>query len=162
VVLDDHETPLEIQSGARRKLIVDLASDEDREVIYRMRHEVYARELAQHRLHPEGRLRDALDDFNQYIVVRRDRKVLGFISITPPEGNRYSIDKYLSRDQLPFSIGDDLYEVRILTVHLRELASVTSRLGPGAFRVAVKNAETNRRIVEKLGAVLREEAGATG
>ncbi len=49
-------------------------------------------------------------------MVKRGDEVIGFVSITPPEGNRYSVDKYLSRDQLPFPIGDDLYEVRILTV----------------------------------------------
>jgi len=102
--------------GLRRRLIVALASEEDREIIYQMRHEVYACELAQHHRHPEGRLRDALDDFNHYIVAKRDGKVIGFVSITPPEGTRYAIDRYLSRDQLPFAVGNDLYEVRILTV----------------------------------------------
>jgi histidinol-phosphate/aromatic aminotransferase/cobyric acid decarboxylase-like protein len=41
---------------------------------------------------------------------------LGFISVTPPEGKAYSIDKYLKREQLPFPFDDKLYEVRLLTV----------------------------------------------
>jgi len=49
-----------------------------------------------------------------------------------------------------------LGKCRARGLYLRELASVTSRLGSGAFRVAVKNAETNRRIVQILGAVLQE------
>ena len=40
---------------------IALATESEREVLYRLRHEVYARELGQHPLNSEGRLRDALD-----------------------------------------------------------------------------------------------------
>jgi len=98
------------------KLVVRLAAQQDREAIYRMRHRVYAEELAQHARRPEARLRDDLDDLNHYIVAARNGDLLGFVAITSPEGRRYSIDKYLPRERLPFPLGEDLYEVRILTV----------------------------------------------
>ena len=40
----------------------------------------------------------------------------GFVSITPPGFGRYSIDKYVSRDELPFACDGKVFEVRILTV----------------------------------------------
>jgi histidinol-phosphate/aromatic aminotransferase/cobyric acid decarboxylase-like protein len=95
---------------------VDLATSEDREEIYRLRHAVYAREIHQHPENALSRLTDPLDGVNQYIVVRRGPEISGFISITPPEAPRYSIDKYLPRSELPFSADGGLYEVRLLTV----------------------------------------------
>src|SRR2546426_1083783 len=62
-------------------------------------------------------------------------EIVGFISITPPGGPGYSIDKYLSRDSLPFLFDQRLYEIRLLTVlqprRGRELATL---LMYGAFR----------------------------
>ena len=95
---------------------IAIATGEDRETIYRFRHEVYAREILQHAANPAGRLRDSLDDFNAYVVATVAGQIVGFISITPPGQPAYSIDKYLRRDQLPFSFDDQLYEVRLLTV----------------------------------------------
>jgi len=102
----DHPGPVRIAT----------ATAEDREIIYRFRHEVYAREILQHPANLEGRLRDSLDDFNAYIVATVAGQIVGFISITPPGQPAYSIDKYLRREQLPFSFDDQLYEVRLLTV----------------------------------------------
>jgi histidinol-phosphate/aromatic aminotransferase/cobyric acid decarboxylase-like protein len=108
---------------------IALADEADRDAIYRMRHDVYARELGQHPVNDAGTLRDALDDFNVYIVARDQTgeghtgaacdgrgRIIGFVSVTPPDGGRYSIDKYFSRAQLPVSFDDGLYEVRLLTV----------------------------------------------
>ena len=50
------------------------------------------------------------------LSVRRTGGKGEFVSITPPGFGRYSIDKYLSRDELPFSCDGELFEVRILTV----------------------------------------------
>ena len=61
-----------------------LATDDDREAIFRLRHEVFARELGQHSPNPAGRLRDALDDCNHYLVAKVGGEVAGFISLTPP------------------------------------------------------------------------------
>jgi histidinol-phosphate/aromatic aminotransferase/cobyric acid decarboxylase-like protein len=52
-----------------------------------------------------------------------------------------------------------LARCRARGLYLRELASVSPRLGPRTFRVAVKDAQTNRRIVAILGDALRGAAG---
>jgi histidinol-phosphate/aromatic aminotransferase/cobyric acid decarboxylase-like protein len=98
------------------RLCVALGSGADREAIYRMRHAVYASELGQHSANEEGRLSDSLDGFNEYVVIREGGEVAGFISLTSPGRNGYSLDKYFSRDALPFSCDDGLWEVRLLTV----------------------------------------------
>lgn len=97
-------------------MVLDVASPADREAIYRARHDIYARELGQHAANPAGRLRDALDDGNLYLVARAGGELAGFISLTPPGSAAYSIDKYFTRDTLPFPVDEHLYEVRLLTV----------------------------------------------
>jgi histidinol-phosphate/aromatic aminotransferase/cobyric acid decarboxylase-like protein len=99
-----------------RKARISIADPADRPAIYRMRHEVYASELGQHKTNPEQKLADSLDDFNAYITAHIDGQLAGFISITPPCFGRYSIDKYIARDALPICFDDTLYEMRILTV----------------------------------------------
>jgi histidinol-phosphate/aromatic aminotransferase/cobyric acid decarboxylase-like protein len=98
------------------KLRLALATDQDRQTIYQLRHEVYARELRQYPENSLGELRDSLDAFNFYITASLGGEIVGFVSITPPNGASYSIDKYFSRAELPFPFDDKLYEVRILTV----------------------------------------------
>jgi histidinol-phosphate/aromatic aminotransferase/cobyric acid decarboxylase-like protein/N-acyl-L-homoserine lactone synthetase len=98
------------------RLVVRMANDQDREAIYRIRHDVFAAELGQYATNSVGRLTDALDAFNYYIVVADGERIVGFVSITPPGGPGYSIDKYFKRTELPFPVDDKLYEVRLLTV----------------------------------------------
>jgi histidinol-phosphate/aromatic aminotransferase/cobyric acid decarboxylase-like protein len=98
------------------RFVLAIATDSDREAIYRHRHEVYARELGQHAVNTAGRLRDALDDWNVYLVVRAENGIAGFISITPPGQPSYSIDKYFPRESLPLPVDSKLFEVRLLTV----------------------------------------------
>src|SRR6202162_966354 len=100
----------------RTRIRIGPASDQDRAAIYRLRHQVYARELHQHAENAEERLTDALDSFNDYITASLDGEVVGFVSLTPPGHGRYSIDKYVAREELPFPLDDRLYEVRLLTV----------------------------------------------
>lgn len=76
------------------RLAIALAGADEREAIYRFRHDLYARELGQHRINDIGRLCDSLDECNAYLVVRTQNEIAGFISITPPTGPSYSIDKY--------------------------------------------------------------------
>jgi len=57
-----------------------------------------------------------LDEFNHYIVIASGGDVVGFVSMTPPGHDRYSVDKYVSRSELPVAVDDGLYEVRLLTV----------------------------------------------
>lgn len=98
------------------RLRIALGTPADRPSIYRLRHEVYAAELGQHSLRPDGMLSDALDEGNIYIIATFAGELAGFISITPPELGRYSIEKYLDRSELPIQLDDQTYEVRILTV----------------------------------------------
>src|SRR5688572_31948024 len=92
------------------------ATTRERDAIARLRHDVYARELGQHAVNQTERLRDALDDRNIVLATIVDHTIAGFISITPPGGPAYSIDKYFAREALPFPVDDQLYEVRLLTV----------------------------------------------
>ena len=112
--------------GARKTFRLTLATDDDRPHIYRLRHEIYARELAQHPCNDAGSLTDKLDAHNLYLAAWQDDALAGFISLTPPGCGSYSVDKYFSRAQLPFAIDDRLFEIRLLTVarekRRRELA----------------------------------------
>lgn len=98
------------------RLVLAPASPADREEIYRIRHDIYARELGQHRINAAGRLTDALDAFNHYLVVRIGGELAGFVSLTPPGSPSFSIDKYVARAALPFPVDETLFEVRLLTV----------------------------------------------
>ena len=99
-----------------RKIVIAMPSDEDLKTIYGMRHTVYATELGQHCENDERMLTDELDAFNCYIVAKIGGVLAGFISITPPSGGHYSVDKYFQRTEVPLPFDDRLYELRILTV----------------------------------------------
>jgi histidinol-phosphate/aromatic aminotransferase/cobyric acid decarboxylase-like protein/GNAT superfamily N-acetyltransferase len=103
-------------SATSPAMFVRMATAEDREAVYALRHRVYAQELGQYSTNAQGRLTDALDAFNEYVVARVDGELSGFVSITPPWGGRYSIDKYFAREEMPFTFDDGLFEIRILTV----------------------------------------------
>ena len=105
-----------MQPSTSKHIVVRLATAADREVIYRLRHEVYARELGQHAPAKTGALTDALDEFNIYIVARINNAIAGFVSLTPPGGAGYSVDKYLCRAGFPQLNGPRLFEIRLLTV----------------------------------------------
>ncbi|MFC4066643.1 histidinol-phosphate aminotransferase family protein [Actinoplanes subglobosus] len=89
----------------------------DRQWIFRLRHTVYAEELGQHAVNPAGRLQDDLDEHGVvYLVATWGDEPVGFVSVTPPWTGRWSLDKYLSREDLPLLDAPDVFEVRILTV----------------------------------------------
>src|ERR1700693_2439682 len=77
--------------------VLGLAHADDREEIYRLRHEIYARELGQHSTTQAGALRDHLEEGNIYLTARCGGEIAGFISITPPCAPVFSIDKYFAR-----------------------------------------------------------------
>ncbi len=108
--------PTRHSSRAPGRIRLALASARERETIYKIRHAVYATELGQHREHPTGMLTDDLDAANQYIIATVHGATAGFISITPSSVSRFSIDKYLSRHELPFPLDQSVFEVRLLTV----------------------------------------------
>ncbi len=101
---------------ASKPVILRLATATDHDQIYRLRHDIYACELGQHAVNGDGRLSDALDEFNVYLVADCAGEIAGFISITPPEDGRFSVDKYVHRaDFAPLRDGQ-FHEVRLLTV----------------------------------------------
>lgn len=117
------------------RFILREASEEDRQQIYKIRHDVYATELGQHSSQPDGLLRNHLDDFNRYFVATIDGELAGFISLTPPGKEEYSLDSYLPREQWPFEDSDTLFEVRLLTIVCKNRGSiVSSALMYAAFR----------------------------
>lgn len=103
----------ELDSGA---LEIAMANREDRAEIYRQRFQVYANELGQHAFNKEESISDPIDDYNHYLVVKRDKKIVGFVSITPQGSPRLSIDKYLEREQFHELPWESLSEIRLLTV----------------------------------------------
>jgi histidinol-phosphate/aromatic aminotransferase/cobyric acid decarboxylase-like protein len=98
------------------KVMIGPAAQADRPSIYRMRHDVYAAELGQHAVQQSATLSDALDDGNIYIMAKIRGELAGFISITPPTLGRYSIEKYVRREELSIELDERTYEIRILTV----------------------------------------------
>lgn len=99
-----------------QKLILCIASNEDKKTIYKIRHNIYARELNQYLLNLSLQLTDELDEENHYIIAKHQNEIIGFISITTPSSKKYSVDKYFSRLVIPFIFDDFLYEIRLLTV----------------------------------------------
>ncbi len=96
-------------------LSIKLADETERDEIYHLRHKIFAEELKQHKTNKEKILKDEIDNFNIYIVVKIEDKLIGFVSITPP-GKIYSMDKYISRSVAPFVYDQHLYEVRLLGI----------------------------------------------
>lgn len=97
------------------KINIAIADKKHRDLIYKIRHQVYGIELRQHSTNLTGALSDSLDQFNIYLVATFGDEILGFVSITPPN-QLYSVDKYFARESFPFSFDDGLFEVRLLTV----------------------------------------------
>ncbi|MEO6917367.1 MAG: GNAT family N-acetyltransferase, partial [Chitinophagaceae bacterium] len=116
-------------------LILSRATARDRHEIYAIRHQIYAAELGQHIQNSIHELKDAVDEYNHYIVARVNKEMAGFISITPPGSPKFSVDKYFDRSNVPFSFDDDLYEIRLLTVQKTNRNSHTAfALMYAAFR----------------------------
>jgi len=98
------------------KFILAIASESDRKEIYKIRYQVYAKELKQHSHNPSEELRDDLDLCNHYVVAKQKGNIIGFVSITSPASPTYSVDKYFTRPSIPYHFNDYLYEVRLLTI----------------------------------------------
>ena len=131
------------------------ADAEDREQIHCMRHRVYATELGQHAENEDGRLEDALDEVNEYIVARRDGRVVAFISITPPNDRGYSVDKYLPPSELPVPRDAGLYELRLLTVDLRHRRTqVAMLLMYAGFRLLSSRGASHVIVLGRTGATV--------
>ena len=147
----DPPPPAAPPASARYRLARATAAD--RAEIHRIRHQVYATELRQHPENPDGRLEDALDAANEYLVASAGGRIAGFVSITPPEAGRYSVDKYLPRAELPVPRDSGLYELRLLTVlpgHRR--SQVAALLMYAAFRWASSRGASHLVALGRVGA----------
>jgi len=123
------------KSQTAESFSIAVADVAEREEIYRIRHEIYARELRQHPANAATRLSDALDADNIYLIARMAGQIAGFVSVTPPGLRAYSIDKYFTREALPFAVDGGLYEIRLLTVIKTHRGSdVAALLMYAAFR----------------------------
>ncbi|MCW1884814.1 GNAT family N-acetyltransferase [Luteolibacter flavescens] len=148
------------------RFVIAEADGKTRGQIHRARHRVYALELGQHPPNAEERLTDALDAVNRYFAATCGDELAGFVSVTPPGEAGYSIDKYFRRDELPFEVGDDVFEIRLLTVmpgHRR--SDLAGALMVAAFRWI--EARGGRRVVaigrrEVKGMYLKSGLSDTG
>jgi len=104
---------MDLNSG---KIKLSMAETKDRDIIYKIRHQVYASELGQHSENESGSLTDKLDGVNCYIVAKVNDQIVGFVAVTPPNAIGYSIDKYFSREEVPITFDQGLFEIRLLTV----------------------------------------------
>ncbi len=100
----------------KNRIQLSLAIGSNRIDMDRIRHEIYATELGQFKLRPDGILPDRPEVESIYITAFEEGRLVGFVGITPPDSPRYSIDHYLPRNDIPFSFGEHLYEIRALTV----------------------------------------------
>ncbi len=111
-----------------------LEREEDRPDIYRLRHEVFAREMQQYPVVAAGALFDEIDQYNHYLVVEREDRVIGFVSVTPP-GHRYSFEKRFPRPDLPFSVDEGLFETRLIAIDREQrLPGLAHALFYGVYR----------------------------
>lgn len=97
-------------------ITLTVASEKDRQTIYKIRHAIYANELHQHSTNATNELSDDLDVSNHYVVAKIDNEVGGFISITSPASTKFSVDKYFQRSSIPYQFDHFLFEIRLLTV----------------------------------------------
>lgn len=98
------------------RLVLSIANAEDLPEIYRLRHAVYASEIGQYEVRPDGILSDADDIKSTYITASLGKELVGFIGITLPISPRFSVDKYISRKKIPITFDSSVFEIRALTV----------------------------------------------
>ena len=105
-----------MKNNTVRRLKIYVAGANELESIYRLRHDVYATELGQYESRSDESLPDTGDVASVYIAASLDGKLAGFVGITHPNSPQYSVDKFLSREDIPLAFDDQLYEIRALTV----------------------------------------------
>ncbi|GAA4607814.1 histidinol-phosphate/aromatic aminotransferase/cobyric acid decarboxylase-like protein [Actinoplanes octamycinicus] len=98
---------------------VRVATHQDRDEIFRLRHEVYAVELRQYPIDPRGRLDEPADSGNVHLLVLAGDELAGFVSLTPPSAPRYFVERYLNEAAARRVRADSPYEIRALTVRAK-------------------------------------------
>jgi histidinol-phosphate/aromatic aminotransferase/cobyric acid decarboxylase-like protein/GNAT superfamily N-acetyltransferase len=100
----------------RARLTLAVADEAGREAVRRLRHRVYAEELGQYEVRPDGALPDPPGVETTYIVATDGDGLAGFVGVTAPASERFSVDRFVDRARLPFPIDRSTYEIRALTV----------------------------------------------
>ena len=89
-----------MKNDAVRRLKIYVTGADGLEPIYRLRHDVYATELGQYESRSDERLPDTGDVASVYIAASLDGKLAGFVGMTHPNSPQYSVDKFLSREDI--------------------------------------------------------------
>ena len=95
----------------RQCLRISIANTDERESIYHMRHDIYATELGQYKSRTNESLPDTGNVNSVYITASLDGKLAGFVGITHPDSPQFSVDKFLSREEIPLTFDESLYEI---------------------------------------------------
>ena len=94
-----------------------LANTEDREQIYRLRYDIYAKELGQYPENVEKKIQNQYDEVNEYFVIKdSELNIVAFISVTPPNKYGLSSVNHLKKINVIYHGDPDAYEMRLLTV----------------------------------------------
>jgi len=129
------------------RMRISVANANERQAVYRMRHDVYSTELGQYGSRPDGSLPDATDVASAYIIASIGEEVVGFVGITPPNSPRLSVEKHLSRDEIPIVLDKRTFEIRALTVNQSLRGSYTvAGLMYAAFRWVEAHGRISRQI----------------
>ncbi len=105
---------------AVRKRIPDIMikyaeTDDEFERIYRLNHETYAIELGQEHVTENGRLLDKLQDRCDYLIAKKEDKIVGMAAITRP-GNVFSIESSLEDTGIVARVRKDACEFRRVAI----------------------------------------------
>jgi GNAT superfamily N-acetyltransferase len=108
------------------KIDVQVATDRDMEDLWKLNHEVYCRELGQHRLETSGRRIDKMYSTAIYFAARADGIFAGMLSATPPGSGSISTLK-----RIPHENG--VHREALLTTEVRLLAVARKFRGRGVY-----------------------------
>ena len=93
---------------------ITLTTQEERKRIYELRYRFFARHL--NFSNNEELLSDKFDNFNEYIIAKSSDEIIGLISIIPYTKAGFSLEKYVSIKNLPFSPDQSTFEMKGLGV----------------------------------------------
>lgn len=111
--------PKRLVEAAKKRIpdiIVKYAeSDDEFEQIYRLNHETYANELGQEPATQDGRLLDKLQDRCDYLIAKKEDKLVGLAAITRP-GNVFSLESSLDDPSIVARVKKDACEFRRVAI----------------------------------------------
>ncbi len=90
-------------------------TDDEFEKIYRLNHETYASELGQEHVTEDGRLLDKLQNRCDYLIAKKEDKIIGMAAITRP-GNVFSIESSLEDPSIVARVRKDACEFRRVAI----------------------------------------------